>query len=82
MEQTARYCCKCLLALTPDDAVTPEDHLLLKVLGYTKGRYPNYGYPHVIETDTCVKCDKRQVVISYSYKLADLHEGHSGKDLI
>jgi hypothetical protein len=65
MAQTARYCLDCLLALTPENATTHDDHVILQAIGFTKGGFPNYEERHRIEAGQCQKCCQDRVLISY-----------------
>jgi hypothetical protein len=69
MARTARYCLDCLLELTPENATTREDRIILRAIGFTMGRFPNYEENHRIEGGTCEKCGQDRVLISY--ELAD-----------
>ena len=69
MAQTARYCLDCLLELTPSNATTPDDYVILWVIGFTKGGHPNYEKHHNIDGGTCEKCGEDRVLVYY--ELAD-----------
>ena len=65
MAQTARYCIPCLLALTPYNTRTPEDQVILSVIGVTTTGSPNYEKNHKIAGGLCQKCGKDSVLIYY-----------------
>jgi hypothetical protein len=65
MARTARYCLDCLLELTPENAASRDDRIILRAIGFTKGRYPNYEKHHRIETGACEKCGQDEVLIYY-----------------
>jgi hypothetical protein len=65
MARTARYCLDCLLELTPDNATTPDDQVILQAIGFTKGGFPNYEENHKIEAGTCDKCGQDRVLVYY-----------------
>lgn len=65
MAHTARYCLNCLLTLTPDNAMKPEDYLILQVIGFSKGGSPKYEQHHNIVGGSCEKCRKDSVLVYY-----------------
>jgi hypothetical protein len=65
MAQTARYCLNCLLELTPDNATSCEDQVILQAIGFEKGGFPDYETHHKIAGGICAKCGKDTVLVYY-----------------
>jgi hypothetical protein len=66
MAQTAQYCIQCLMDLSPANALSPEDRLILRVLGFlAMDGAPDYAKHFKTVAGMCQKCGKDSVLIYY-----------------